>query len=141
MVGLQSYLVIFNPSIFFTIVSKRPTSVTLGFAQMVNATNLKACSHDAISCIQFLSNSSLRFQHNSPKESYDANHIVSALPALCGIITNVLAWIPLGSRHLKSRYRTEFYWYCGHCQKLVGLRILGGFKTFVKTAFAALNLI
>ena len=73
------------------------------------------------------------------KESYDTNYIVPALPALCGIITNVLAWILLGSRQLQSRDRTELYWCCGHCQKL-GLRMLGGFKAFGKTAVAALNL-
>ena len=50
-----------------------------------------------------------------------------------------LAWILLGSRQLQSGHRTELYWCCGHCQKL-GLRTLGGFKTFGKTAFAALNL-
>ena len=65
------------------------------------------------------------------KESYDTNYIVPALPALCGIITNVLAWILLGSRQLQSRDRTELYWCRGHCPK-VGLRTLGGFKLLEK---------
>ena len=73
------------------------------------------------------------------KESYGTNHIVSALPDLCGILTNVLAWILCVPRQLQSRYRTEHYWCCGHCQTLEGLRTLEGFKTFGKTAFAALN--
>ena len=38
----------------------------------------------------------------SPKESCEINHIVQAL---CGIITNVLAWIPLGLDN--SRVDTE----------------------------------
>ena len=77
----------------------------------------KACPHDAIRCIQFLSDSSLWFQHNSPKELYDTNYIVPALPALCGIITNVLAWVPMGSKQLKSRYRIELYWCYDNCHR------------------------
>ena len=42
--------------------------------------HVQACSHDAISCTQLLSNylirkSSLWLQHNSTKESYDTNRI------------------------------------------------------------------
>ena len=36
------------------------------------------------------------------KESYDTSYTVPAPPALGGVITNVLAWILLGSRQLQS---------------------------------------
>ena len=50
---------------------------------------LKARSHNAISYVQFFSNSlihelSFWFRHNSIKESYDTNCIASCEPAVAG---------------------------------------------------------
>ena len=66
------------------------------------------------------------------KESYGTNHIVSALPDLCGILTNVLAWILLVPRQLQSRYRTELYCCCGHCQKVSRTENAGRFLYFLE---------
>ena len=69
---------------------------------------LKACSHNAISYIQLLSNSlihelSFWFRYNSIKESYDINCIASCDRACCRAIvktiTDIVRWL---SKHSLS---------------------------------------
>ena len=70
----------------------------------------KACSHNAISYIQLLSNSlihelSFWFRHNSIKESYDTNCISSCERARCRAIvktiTDIAPWL---SKHSLSSF-------------------------------------
>ena len=59
---------------------------------------LKARSHNAISCIQLLTNSlielSFWFRHNSIKESYDTNCIASCEPAVVGQLLRLIHMYP-----------------------------------------------